>query len=353
MATSFLRIGVCFTALFLTLFGPLVISGWTAARTLNLFIWSEYMDPEVVADFEKRHDCKVVIDLFEEETAMLSKLRNGGSSQYDVVVVPGHLIPKASKLQLLRPLSPVALAALPHLEPRFVHPPYDPKNTYSVPYLWGTICLYARPTPGKPLPQSWGLLFDPKLQNGPFLLIDGMRDLMGAALQYRGHSLNSTNLDELREARDLILNAKARSAGFEGAVGGRNRVLGKSVQAAIVFSGDGLRGMKEDRETVCFVPTEGSQIWVDNFTVCAQAPHPELAEEFIAFLHQPKIAAKLSNVLQYATPNRDARPFVDPEILKNPAVYPPDAVISRLEFLQDLGKATRYYDEIWTQIRAK
>lgn len=324
-----------------------------AQPTLNLLIWSEYIDPQIVAEFERLNGCKLTIDLFEEDSAMVAKIRNGGASQYDVVVAPDHTVPKLAKLELLRPLRPDHLTGLTNLESRFLSPPYDPGNRYSVPYLWGTLCLYARPPKDKPVSGSWGLIFDPAQQAGPFLLIDGMRDLIGAALKYRGHSLNTTNVAELKEARDLIIEAKKRSMGFEGGAGGKNKVLAKTVAAAMAFSGDALRGVKEDPGTVCFIPKEGSQIWVDNLVICARAPHPELAEKFLAFLLDPKISARLANFLQYATPNREARAFLDPALLNNPAVYPPPEVMARFEFLSELGRSARLYDEIWTQIRTK
>lgn len=335
----------------LCLFG--MSSSPLSADNLNLFIWSEYIDPQVVAQFEKETGSKVIIDLFEDDAGMVSKLRNGGASQYDVVVAPDHTIPKLAKLELIRPLPRERVHALTNIDVKFLAPPYDPKNTYSVPYLWGTVCLYARVSPTHPVPATWGVFFDPKQQVGPFLLMDGMRDLIGAALKYKGYSLNTTDPRQLKEVRDLLIECKKRSVGFEGGVGGKNKVLGKSVQVAMAYSGDALRGTREDKETVCLIPAEGTQIWVDNLVICSSAPHPELAGRFIEFMLRPEISAKLANVLQYATPNRAARDLVDPAMVKNPAIYPPSEVMGKLEFLKDLGRETRLYDEIWTQIRSR
>lgn len=325
----------------------------SSAATLNLFIWSEYIDPQVVAQFEKETGSKVNLDLFEDDAAMVSKLRNGGASQYDVVVAPDHTLPKLAKLELIRPLPRERLHALTNIDEKFLAPPYDPKNTYSIPYLWGTVCLYARPSPDHPVPSTWAVLFDPRQQPGPFLLMDGMRDLIGAALKYKGYSLNTTDPKQLKEVRDLLIECKKRSRGFEGGVGGKNKVLGKNVQVAMAYSGDALRGTREDKDTVCLIPNEGTQIWVDNLVICASAPQPELAGRFIEFMLRPEVSARLANVLQYATPNRLAKPLLDPAIVNNPAIYPPPEVMNKLEFIKDLGRDTRLYDEIWTQIRSR
>src|SRR5262249_57988231 len=138
-----------------------------------------------------------------------------------------------------------------------------------------------------------------------------------------------------------------------GSVGGKSKVLSKTARAAIVYSGEAARGMGEDKETAYLIPKEGSQIWQDNLAVPARAPHRDLAEKFINFILDPKIGARVSNFTQFATPNKAAKPFITPDDLKDPTIYPPPDVMAKLEFLEDLGSKTRLYDEVWTQIKAK
>ncbi|MBM3832979.1 MAG: spermidine/putrescine ABC transporter substrate-binding protein [Verrucomicrobia bacterium] len=328
-------------------------AAWAAQGKLNLFIWSEYIDPDVVADFEKQFDCKVTIDLYEEEAAMMAKLRGGGASLYDVVVPPDHTVPGLIKLNLIAPLRHENIPNLSNLDEKFRNPSYDPGNKHTVAYQWGTVGLYVRHRRGQHLPNTWGVVFDPKQQPGRFALIDNPRDMIGAALKYKGYSLNSINPAQLKEARDLILEAKKRCVGFENSVSGKNKVLSKNIRAAIVYSGEAARGMTEDRETNYIIPREGSQIWQDNLAVLAKAPHRDLAEKFVNFVLDAKIGARISNFTQFATPNKAARPFINPNDLKNPAIYPPPDIMAKLETLEDLGANSRLYDEIWTQIKAK
>src|SRR6185436_6685664 len=129
---------------------------------LNLFIWSEYIDPSVIADFEQRFHCKVTTDLYEDESAMMAKLQAGGESRYDVVVPPDSKVPPLIKLGLLAPLRLADISNLKHLDTNFLSPPYDRSNRFTVPYHWGTVGLFVRRT-GDNLPgATWGLLFDPK-----------------------------------------------------------------------------------------------------------------------------------------------------------------------------------------------
>lgn len=325
-----------------------------AARArLNLFIWSEYMDPVVVKAFEQRHDCEVVIDLYEDDGAMMAKLQAGGAALYDVVVPPDHRVPVLVKLGLLAPLRHEKLPNLRHLDPRFLNLAFDSENRYTVPYQWGTLGLFVRKRAGQPVPDSWAAVFDPRQQAGPFVLLDSARDLIGAALKYRGREANATDPAELKAVRDLLLDAKRRSLGFDGTVGGKNKVLGRLATAAVVYSGEGVRGMTADPETVYVIPKEGSLIWVDNLAVLSRAPHRDLAEQFINFCLEPENGARIANFTQFATPNAAARRFIRPADLANPAIYPPEEVRARLEFLVHLGAQSRLYDEVWTYVKAR
>jgi spermidine/putrescine transport system substrate-binding protein len=324
-----------------------------ANHKLNLFIWSEYIDPAIITEFEKRYDAKVTMDVYEDESAMLAKLQGGGAALYDVIVPPDHIVPALIKLNLIAPLRQENVPNLRHIDERFASPWYDPSNRYTVPYQWGTLGIYARKPQDKQYNESWALLFDAREQPGPFVLLDGMRDTLGAALKYTGHSVNATETRALLAARNVLIEAKKRSVGFEGGVGGKNRVLARTAVAAMAYSGDAMRGMKEDADTYYFIPREGSQIWVDNLAVCAKAPNRIVAERFLNFILDPQVGARLADYNQYATPNKAALAHVHADNLANPTIYPPPDVMKRLESLRDPGPARKIYDEIWTQIKAK
>lgn len=324
-----------------------------ASKSLHLFIWSEYIDPEVLTDFERQHDCRVVTDLYEDESAMVAKLQAGGASRYDVVVPPDSKVPALIQTGLLSPLRLDRIPNLRHLEPRFLNPPYDRSNRFSVAYHWGTVGLFVRTNGGPLPPATWGLVFDPARQAGPFVLLDSPRDTIGAALKFKGKGLNSVNPAHLREARTLLLDARRRSLGFDNSVGGRNKVLARSAQVAVVYSGEAARGLAQDPGTAYLYPKEGTQIWVDNLAVPAKAPHRELSELFINYLLEPAVAARNARFTRFATPNRPARDLLPEADRRNPAIYPPEEVLPTLEFLQDLGRQSRLFDEVWTSIKAR
>ncbi|MFN7964042.1 MAG: spermidine/putrescine ABC transporter substrate-binding protein [Thermoanaerobaculia bacterium] len=320
---------------------------------LNLFIWSEYIDPEIVKDFETQYSCKVTTDLYEDNESMMAKLQGGGTALYDVVVPGQYIVGVMARLGLLQPLNHANIPNIQNLDDAFNNPAYDPGNKYSVAYQWGTIGIYMRKKPGQQIDESWSMLFDPKKQPGPFLLMDSIREMLGTVLRAQGKNVNTTDPDELRAARDLLLDAKRRSQGFEGGVGGKNKVRSKDVVAAVVYNGDAERDIKDFPDTYFFLPREGGVIWVDNLVIPAHAPHLAAAEKFLNFILDPQIGARLSNFNRFATPNKAAKQYLNPEDVNNIKLYPTPEEMAKLQFVQDLGDNNKLYDEIWTQLKSK
>jgi spermidine/putrescine transport system substrate-binding protein len=307
---------------------------------LNLFIWSEYIDPAIVAAFEKKFDCKVTIDLYEDNESMVAKLQGGGVSLYDVVVPSDYIIPIMLGQRLLAPLRAVNIPNLSNIDSRFAAREYDPGNRYSAPYQWGTVGIYARRAKGESVAESWSVLFDPAKAAGSFLMLDDARSMIGAALRYQGESVNCTDKAKLKAARDLLVEAKRRSLGFEGSVGGKNKVLARVCKLAVVYNGEA-------------VPREGSEIWLDNLAIPAKAPNRDMAEKFVNYILDAKVGAQLSDFNQYATPNRAALDLVSEADRRNPVIYPSGEHMKVLEFVKDLGARGPWFDELWTAIKAR
>ena len=351
-AVTFLH-SLCALAAVLILLPAIATAADKADNKLNVYIWSEYIDPEIVSEFEKKNNVKVTLDLYEDNESMMAKLEGGGTSLYDIIIPSDYIVPALIERKLIAPLRKENIPNAKNIEDKFLKPPYDADNVYTLPYQWGTVGLYVRKKLGKTPEESWSIILDSSKNYGKFVLVDSMRENFSAALKYLGHSVNTTDPAVLTRVREELLKAKQRAVGFESGVGGKNKVLAKEVDVAIAYSGDAVRGMSEDPDTYYFVPKEGGEIWMDNMAIPSKAPHRDLAEKFINFILEPEIGAKLSNFNQYPTPNKAAKALVNPDDLKNPAIYPTPEIEAKLEFLKDLGAATKLYDEIWTQVKSK
>ncbi len=331
----------------------LLAQGSAQTRVLNLFNWSEYMDPAILKDFEKQFNAKVNVSLYESNEDLIAKLKANGGSQYDVVVPGQYAIPLMSRSMLLMKLDKSKIPNIKNLSRKFVNPNYDPNNTYSAAYQWGTVGVVYRKDKVKPTDQSWSLFFDKTKQQGSFLMMDSSREMLGPVLRYLSKSLNTVNPNEIRAAIDAMVEAKSRSLGFDGGVGNRNKVSAGQANYGVAYNGDAVKLQAEDPNIGFFVPKEGSVIFTDSMAIPIKAPNPALAHQFINFILEPKIGARLSAYNQYATPNEAAKPFLSKADLQNTAIYPSAEVMSNLEFILDLGKNNNLYDSAWTKIKSR
>jgi spermidine/putrescine transport system substrate-binding protein len=322
-------------------------------ETLYFLNWADYIPEELVRKFERETGAKVVLDTFESPEAMLAKLKAGADREFSLVVAPDYYVLQMAREGLVAPLDKGRLRNLANLDPFFQDPPYDPGLQHSVPYLWGTTGLAYREDLVRGPVDSYAVLFDPKAQVGPFLLLDEMRETIGAALKYLGYSVNATDPEALEKAKELLIAAKARSVGFAGGVEALNRILAGDAALSLAYSGDLLQARQEDKRLRYAIPKEGGTIWTDAMVVLKRGPSQDLAYRFIDFLLRPENAAELAAYTRYATPVAQAIPLLPEEMRQDPAVFPPEEVRARLEYLKDLGPEIALYDRVWTEVKAR
>jgi spermidine/putrescine transport system permease protein len=322
--------------------------GTDSERVLNLYIWSNYIAPETLQKFEQRHGVRVNLDLYDTNEAMLAKVQTGNAA-YDVLCPSNYPIQILQHERLLRPLDHSALPHLSNLDPRFLDKDYDPGNRYSVPYFWGSAGIaYHKGKVAEPV-TSWSALWDPRYRNR-ILMLDDSRETIGAALKWKGLSFNATEPASLALAQRLLLEQKPLVKTYN-ASNYEDVLLSGDVWLAHGWNGQFAKVMDQDPNLDYVIPKEGSSLFVDSLVIPASAPHPELAHAFIDFTLEPEIAAEICRTMHYSTPNRAAVPLLPESIRSNPAIFPPDDVIARLELIQDIGEATVVYDRIWTEVK--
>jgi spermidine/putrescine transport system permease protein len=323
--------------------------GQAPTRTLNLFIWSNYIAPETIAKFEARHGARVNVDLYDSNEALLAKLQ-AGNAGYDVVCPSDYSVQVLLAQDLLRPLDRSLLPHLANIDPSFLDRPYDPGNAHSVPYFWGTTGIaYDRTKVDAPV-DSWAALWNPRYR-GRVLMLDDAREAFGAALKMRGHSLNTTDERILLAARDDLMRQKSlvkayNSSNFE------DVLLSGDVWLAQGWNGQFAKAMDQNPDVVYVIPKEGATLFIDNLAIPRDAAFPGLAHAFLDFTMEPEIAAEICRTMRYSSPNRAAWPLLPPQIRNHTAVFPPPEVVQRLELIRDLGDTTVVYDRLWTAVKS-
>jgi spermidine/putrescine transport system substrate-binding protein len=324
--------------------------------TVSFYNWADYIDPAILDMFEEECGVEVIYDNYASNEDLLAKLQ-AGATGYDLIVPSDYMITIMLELDMLRELNKENLPNISNIDERFVNAPYDPGMNYSVPYQWGTTGIgFDAAVVGEDI-DGWDDIFDPERAaqyDGRLTLLNDQRELMGAALKYLGYSVNSTDPTELEEAKQVILGVKPHVAAFDSESFGDLLVSGEAV-IGHGWSGDYLTAIyeNEDRDLRYIIPKEGAVIWTDAMAIPKTAPNPYTAEVLINYLLDPEIGAMISNYVYYASPNTAAEAYMDQEILNDPAIYPSDETLERLEFIRDVGEATLDYERIWTEIKAQ
>lgn len=333
---------------------PTATSKPELAKELHVYNWSEYIDPQIYADFEAEFGVKVIEDTFASNEDLLAKLQ-AGATGYDVIVPSDYMVEIMINLDLLSPLNYDNIPNFKNIGATFQDPPYDPGNKYSVPYQWGTSGIGYDSNVFEEPPDSWAYLFDPAQASqytGKISMLNDSRETIGAALKYLGYSLNSTDPAQLEEAKQLLLQQKAWIKAYDSEAFEDLLATGETALAH-GYSGDFFMAAVEAEQIGYAIPQEGATIWADNLCIPKTANSQYTAEVFIDYLLRPEVSAKISNYTWYASPNDAANEFIDAEILEDPAIYPPPEVMDKLEFIRDVGEATTLYDRLWTEIKTE
>jgi len=322
-----------------------------AEKLLNVYIWTNYLPHEVVAEFQRRTGITVNVDTYDSNEAVLAKLQSG-VADYDLVVPSDYMLKTLIPQGLVRPLDRKRLPRFANLDPRFLNQKFDPGNAHSIPYLWGTTGIgYDKRKIQGPV-DSWRALFDPR-HAGRILMLDDPREAFGAALRLMGKSINETDPAVLRRAAAMLAEQKAlvrtyNSSDFA------NLLAAGDVDLAQGFNGELAEVISRAPDRLAYViPKEGGTLWIDNLAIPKGARNLDSAYAFLDYVMDPSVAAKIVDGVHYAGANRAALPLIDARIRQNPAIYPPQEVLDRCELIEDLGKTTQLIDELWTEVKAK
>jgi putrescine transport system substrate-binding protein len=361
-----MRLLIALAALSLSSSDPAAAQG--QQRVVNVYNWSDYIDPTVIDEFTKNFGITVRYDTFDSNDTLETKLL-AGKSGYDVVAPTAYFLERQIKAGIFQKLDKSKLPNLANGWPEITRrlAKYDPGNLYGVNYMWGTTGIGYNAKKARELLgadgriDSWEIVFKPenlaKFKDCGVHLLDSSDDILAAALHYLGLDPNTTKEGDYQKAADLVLKIRPYVRKFHSSEY-LNALASGEVCLVVGFSGDIKQAQKRAAEAkngveiAYTIPKEGAQLWFDNLAIPRDAKNVAEAHAFIDYLQRPDVAAKNSNVVAYANGNLSSQKFIDKAILEDRTIYPDEATMSRLYTMNAHdAKTTRLMNRLWTRIK--
>lgn len=324
--------------------------GVTGDKVVNFYNWGDYIDPELLKQFEEETGYVVVYETFDSNEAMVTKIQQGGTN-YDLIGPSEYMVESMVEQGLLLPINKDLLPNLVNIDPKFMDQAYDPGNKYSIPYFWGTLgILYNTKQIEEGEIKGWKDLWNEKYKES-IMIYDGARETMGIGLQSLGYSLNDTDYSHMVEAKKKM---KTLMPNIQALLADEIKMYAVMEQApiAVTFSGEAAMAMDDNEDLAYIIPEEGTNIWYDTLAIPKNAKNIEGAHALMDFLMRPEVAAQNAEYIGYATPNAKAIELMDPEITGDPAFYPSDELISKMEIYKNLGQENLIkYNDLYLEIK--
>lgn len=327
----------------------LVTTCGTPDNELHLFVWADYIKPELIERFEQEYNCRVVTDAFDANESMYAKLKLGVTG-YDVIFPSGYTYELMLQQGMLEPIQVDSIPNLKNIDPKTIPEKFqDGKVIYAVPYAMGYSGVAYRKDKIKISDPSWNIFANADLK-GRMTMLNDMREALGAALKYLGFSGNSLNPSEIDKAADQLIEWKRNLAKFESE---QNKHGIASAEYIVVqgYNGDMLQVMRENANVGFYIPKEGTMVSMDYAVIPQYAPNPQLAHAFINFLLEASNGAENMQFTQYSSPNKAAFELLPKELQENPILFPPQAIIDKSDVIKYLGKEGELYNRAWDRVK--
>lgn len=342
----------------------------SAAGSLNVTNWAEYIAEDTIANFAKEYDVKVTYDVYDSSEAIDAKLL-AGSTGYDVVIHSaadvGRLIPAG----ILHKLDKSKIANLKHMSPEVMGQlasDWDPGNNYMVPYMWGThgvtynAKLVKATYPDAPI-GSMDMIFDPKhmekIAKCGVSFLDSPGDIIPMALAYLGLNPSSTNKNDYKKVGAMLKKIRPYIKTFDNYA--YQRMPTREFCVSVTWGPDGLLAMSGAEEAGTGVvldfflpPGKGAaRLWVDGWVIPADAKNIENAHLFLDYVSRPEVGAADSNYSWYATANKDAISMIDPAVTGSPAAFPTADQVALMYTVKNVpAKIERIQTRTWTNFKS-
>lgn len=319
-------------------------------QELNVYNWSNYMPKDIIVQFEKETGIHVNYSTYDGNDTLYAKLKADPNAGYDIVVPTNYFVDRMRNEHMLLKLDKSKLDNFKNLDPELLNKSFDPENNYSVPYFWGSTGIVVNKKYFDPRTVTkWSDLWDARFKD-QLLILEDPHDVFSITLITLGYSANDDNPQHLYEAY-IKLKALLPNVKLFNSDAAKVNYIDEDTTIGIGYSGDTYQAIKENPDLVYIYPEEGFIVYIDCMAIPKYAPHVENAYKFINFILRPEIAAKLSEELAYATPNKAALKLLPKELRDNPVVYPDDKILKRAQFELDPGNVDMIYEKYMEELK--
>ncbi len=352
MRRTFTKIGLIALALVMTLSLFTGCQPAEDAKELVIFTWEGYVPDDIIAEFEEEYGVTVTYNYFTNPDEALQRLASVDGGEYDIVINSDYTLDIARNEGLMMELDKSKIPNYENLNPVYMSQFYDPENKYTVPYVPGTPLIIYDPSRVDVDITGYADLWDESLKDS-IVLLDYDRVIVGLFLKMLGYSINETDPEALAQVEQKLLELKPNV-----------RALNMDTPYETMLSGEATVGLmfgsqvawvyNEHPDFKVVYPKEGMGFGIDCVFIPSNAPHADVAHEFLNFICDPEISARISmdeNVMAINC-NLKAEPYLSEEYLNNPALFIPDEVLGEKEFIQDIGaEYAEQYAEIWNRFK--
>lgn len=317
---------------------------------LHIFIWSDYIKPELIEKFKEKYHCQVIVDTYDSNESMYAKLKLGAGG-YDILLPSNYFMELMKNQGMLQPLAREMIPNLKNLDPTYTGLVDPTFLDYGVPYNISVAGLAYRTDKVKDMEASWSI-FGKSEYRGRMTMLNDIRETIGAALRFLGHSVNTLNPKEVNAAVDLLIDWKKNLAKFESEQY-KNGIANAEYLIVHGYNGDILQVMQEKKDIAFEYPKEGVMLSMDLMVIPKDAPNRDLAHAFINFLLEDAIAAENMAFTFFLSPNSAAYAMLPENLRNNTSLFPPADVMKKVELIRDLGEQGLIYNKGWDRLKSE
>ncbi len=322
------------------------------ARELVVYNWVDYFDPETLTDFENLYGTKIVLKEFDDENTMLEEIRNN-PKDYDVVIVSDALVGEMIKEGLITPIHRKHVPNLKNLDPKCLDISYNAESVYAVGYMQGTTGIAYNKKYVNGEVNSWEILWNPKYR-GKIAMLNSKQEVVGAISKFMSGEVTPRYSHDIENVSQLLIKEKENIVGFLEPILLKNLLVSEDVWIAQMYSGDALAAKDENENIEFILPKEGGVLWIDNFAILAASDKKYTAETFINYMLEPKVGAKNTNYVWFASCNKASKEFVNEDALNAVPSYSKYNELDKFESLSKYGELDdemkRQIDDLWEKL---